>query len=205
MATSISNTNGPQNYAGIGIYCNVIDPSKLPPDHPLLQGNMPNCTVVGPTGPQPNYGSGYYVNNYATNANNSYKKQRVVVLTDEYVQKLDKMLESNDKTLREYAASEVVKRFQEDKTRFEDKALNVLVNKMLMDPYDHKVRGRALMLLDNNLASGNDDTLAVLDKISQDPNLLDRDKGKIETCRLQLSAKTTLVNTPISTGVRSAE
>lgn len=197
MTTPISTgfNNSAQNYAGIGIYCNVIDPSKLPPDHPLLKGNMPNCTVVGPGGSQPNYGSGYYVNNYANNVT----KKRVTILTDEYLQKLDKMLDGNDTTLREYAASEVVKRFQEDKTRMDDKALNALVNKMLLDPYDHKVRGRGLMLLDTNLASGDDNTMAVLDKISQDPNLQDQDKGKIETCKLQLSAKTTLVNTPVST------
>lgn len=197
MTTPISTgfNNSTQNYAGIGIYCNVIDPSKLPPDHPLLKGNMPNCTVVGPGGSQPNYGPGYYVNNYANNVT----KKRVTILTDEYLQKLDKMLDGNDTTLREYAASEVVKRFQEDKTRMDDKALNALVNKMLLDPYDHKVRGRGLMLLDTNLASGDDNTMAVLDKISQDPNLQDSDKGKIETCKLQLSAKTTLVNTPVST------
>ena len=197
MTTPISTgfNNSAQNYAGIGIYCNVIDPSKLPPDHPLLKGNMPNCTVVGPGGSQPNYGPGYYVNNYANNVT----KKRVTILTDEYLQKLDKMLDGNDTTLREYAASEVVKRFQEDKTRMNDIALNALVNKMLLDPYDHKVRCRGLMLLDTNLASGDDNTMAVLDKISQDPNLQDRDKGKIETCKLQLSAKTTLVNTPVST------
>lgn len=198
MTTPISTgfNNSAQNYAGIGIYCNVIDPSKLPPDHPLLKGNMPNCTVVGPTGPQPNYGSGYYVNNYATNATT---KKRITILTDEYIQKLDKMLDSEDKTLREYAASEVVKRLEEDKTRYNDKALNALVNKMLLDPYDHRVRGRGLMVIDTNLAGGDENTLAVLDKISQDPNLQDRDKGKIETCKLQLSANTTLVNAPVQT------
>lgn len=196
MTTPISTgfNNSAQNYAGIGIYCNVIDPSKLPPDHPLLKGNMPNCTVVGPTGPQANYGPGYYVNNYATGATT---KKRITILTDEYIQKLDKMLDSDDKTLREYAASEVVKRFQEDKTRHKDKALNALVNKMLMDPYDHKVRGRGLMVIDTNLAGGDENTLAVLDKIAQDPNLQDIDKGKIETCKLQLSANTTLVNEPV--------
>lgn len=196
MTTPISTgfNNSAQNYAGIGIYCNVIDPSKLPPDHPLLKGNMPNCTVVGPTGPQANYGPGYYVNNYATGATT---KKRITILTDEYIQKLDKMLDSENKTLREYAASEVVKRFQEDKTRHKDKALNALVNKMLMDPYDYRVRGRALTAIDTNLAGGDDNTLAILEKISQEPELQDHVKGKIETCKLQLSANTTLVNEPV--------
>lgn len=199
MTTPVSGNrpNGPQNYAGIGIYCNVIDPSKLPPDHPILQGNMPNCTVVGPNGAQPNYGPGYYVNNYA----NAVTKKRIVVLTDEYIQKLDKMLDSENTELREYAASEVLQRLEEDKTRYDDKALNALVNKMILNPYDHKVRGRGLIAIDTNLASGDDNTLAVLDKISQEPDLRDEDKGKIETCKLQMSAKTSLINAPITNPV----
>lgn len=202
MTTPISTgINKGQNYAGIGIYCNVIDPSKLPPDHPLLKGNMPNCTVVGPGG-APNYGAGYYVNNYA---NGATTKKRITILTDEYIQKLDKMLDNNDKSLREYAASEVVKRLQEDKTRHNDKALNALINKMLLDPYDYKVRGRALNAISLNMASGNDQTLSILDKISQEPELQDHVKGKIEVCKLQLSAKTTLVNSPVTTTNGSIE
>ena len=67
MTTSIGNVNpAPQNYAGIGIYCNVIDPSKLPPDSPLLKYPMPNCTIVGAGGGNGQcYPAGYYMNNYA--------------------------------------------------------------------------------------------------------------------------------------------
>ena len=65
MVTSVGNAGpGPNNMSGIGIYCNVIDPSKLPPDHPILKGNMPNCTVVGPGMGGGCYPAGYYLNNY---------------------------------------------------------------------------------------------------------------------------------------------
>lgn len=74
MSTSIGNVNtSPQNYAGIGIYCNVIDPSKLPPDSPLLKNPMPNCTIVGMGGNGSTssstccYPPGYYMNNYFGN------------------------------------------------------------------------------------------------------------------------------------------
>lgn len=66
-----------------------------------------------------------------------------------------------------------------------------------MDPYDYRVRGRALTAIDTNLAGGDDNTLAILEKISQEPELQDHVKGKIETCKLQLSANTTLVNEPV--------
>lgn len=195
MTTPISTgfNNSAQNYAGIGIYCNVIDPSKLPPDHPILQGSMPNCTVVGPNGataPVPNYGPGYYTGNYTT-------KKRITILTDAYMKKLDDCLSSNDKRNREYAAKEVVQRFEEDKTRYDDKGLNTFVNKMLMDPYDSKVRGRGLMLLYTKLASGDENTMAVLEKIENMPYLTDSERGYIERCKVQLAADTKLVDKPI--------
>ncbi|MCD8378036.1 MAG: hypothetical protein LUB59_04520 [Candidatus Gastranaerophilales bacterium] len=202
MATSVGNNNPTaQNYAGIGIYCNVIDPSKLPPDSPLLKNPMPNCTIVGAGGNNSSdggcccYPSGYYMNNYA---NNTVKK-RVVVLTDEYIKQLENYLNSEDTEIREYAASEVIKRLDEDKTRYNDKAMNALVNKMILDPYDRKVRERGLIALDSQLASGDENTKTVLEFIKQDPNLLDRDRGLIETCLLQMSADTTIVNQPITT------
>jgi len=202
MTASIGNTSSsPNNYAGIGIYCNVIDPSKLPPDSPLLKNPMPNCTIVGMggNGNNPCYPAGYYMNNYA---NNTVKK-RVVVLTDEYIKNLEAYLDSDNTELREYAASEVIKRLDEDKTRYNDKALNALVNKMVLDPYDHKVRERGLIALDSQLASGDENTKIVLEMIKQDPNLTDGDKGMIDTCLLQMSANTTMVNQPVVTNTGS--
>lgn len=197
MTGAISNVNtAAKNYnAGIGIYCNVIDPSKLPPDSPLLKNPMPNCTIVGAGGNGGGccYPPGYYMNNYAGNT----VKKRVVVLTDEYIQKLDQFLSGDDMELREYAASEVIKRLDEDKTRYNDKALNALVNKMILDPYDHKVRERGLIALDSQLASGDENTRTILEMVKQDPNLLDRDKGIIETALMQMEAQTTIVNQPI--------
>ena len=196
MTTSIGNVNpAPQNYAGIGIYCNVIDPSKLPPDSPLLKYPMPNCTIVGAGGNGGGqcYPAGYYMNNYA----GPTQKKRVVVLTDEYIQKLDQCLSSDDAGLRQYAASEVIKRLDEDKTRYNDKGLNALVNKMILDPYCHKVRERGLLAIDSQLAGGDENTKKVLEMVKQDPNLLEQDKNMIDTALIQLETKTTIVNEPI--------
>ena len=196
MVSSV-NTN-PQNYAGIGIYCNVIDPSKLPPDSPLLKNPMPNCTIVNANGQNGCYPSGYYINNYNTT------KKRVVVLTDEYIKNLENLLNNDNSELREYAASEGIKRLEEDKTRHNDKALNALVNKMILDPYAHKVRGRGLLAIDSGLASGDENTKNVLELVKQDPGLSDNDRNTVETCLFQLSAKSTIVNEPISTRSVSA-
>lgn len=188
--------NNPNNYAGIGIYCNVIDPSKLPPDHPILKGNMPNCTIVGANGGSPCYPAGYYMNNYAQNT----VKRRVTVLTDELIQNLDQCLESEDSSLRTSAANTIVKLFGEDVTRGTDKGLNVLLNKMLLNPYDKSVRGHALDLINTNMASGNEDTRAILDAIQQDPYAIDRHRDEAKLARVNIDTMTKVVNAPVTTG-----
>ena len=194
MVNSVGNSGPtPNNLSGIGIYCNNIDISKLSQEErDRYLEKMANCTVVGPQA----YPSGYYMNNYAQNT----VKKRVTVLTDAYIKQLDTYLQSQDKELREYAASEVVKRLNEDRTRYDNKQLNVLVNRMLLDPYDKKVRGRGLMALETQLAKGNEDTAAILEQIQQDPNALDRHKVQIEKIKLQMSADTTMVNAPATHG-----
>ena len=186
------NTN-PQSYAGIGIYCNVIDPTKLPPDSPLLKNPAPSCTIVNGNGQNYSYPQGYYINNYNTT------KKRVVVLTDTYIKNLENLLNDNDQELREYAASEVIKRLDEDKTRHNDKALNALVNKMILDPYAHKVRERGLIAIDSGLASGDENTRTILELVKHDPGLLTRDQSLVEKCLFQLDAQSTIVNEPITT------
>lgn len=194
MVNSVGNAgSSPNNLSGIGIYCNNVDISKLSKEErDQYLEKMPNCTVVGPGYGQA-YPGGYYINNYAQNT----VKKRVTILTDAYIKQLDEYLQNPNKELREYAASEVVKRLSEDRTRHDNKQLNVLVNRMLLDPYDKKVRGRALMILENQLAKGNEDTKQILDWIQQDPNALERHKVQIEKIKLQLCADTTMVNAPV--------
>ena len=197
MVNSVGNVSPiPNNLSGIGIYCNNVDISKLSQEErDKYLEKMPNYTFVGPGG-APSYPSGYYMNNYAQKTT----KKRVTVLTDDYIKKLDECLQSQNKEIREYAASEVVKRFNEDKTRYNNKQLNALVNKMLLDPYDNKVRGRGLMVLETQLAKGDENTKQILDFIQQNPNTIDRHKEQIEKVKLQMSANTEMVDAPANHG-----
>lgn len=193
MSNTIANNGRTPVYSqnGIGMYINVIDPSKLPPDHPILQGNMPNCTIIGGGNNGPCcYPQGYYVNNYG-------QKKRVTVLTDELIQKYDQLLENQDKELREYAASEVIKRLQEDKTRFKDEGLNTLVNKMLIDPYDRKVRNRGINAISLELAQGNAQTRQILENMLNNPNFDDHEKGQIIIALSKIGNETMLTNAPM--------
>ena len=214
MVNSVSNNKIPTSYAGVNINCYTLDPTKLPPDSPLLHAPQPQCTIAPAGFPAGGccYPGNYYINNYAPNGgvpnypiqpnvnpqqSQNTKKKRVQVLTDQYIKNLEAYLDSDNEELREYAASEVLQRLQEDKTRYNDKALNVLVNKMIIDPFDHKVRDRGLLAIESQLAGGDENTKNILLMLQQDPNLGDMTKGSIANSLLQLSAKTTMVNQPI--------
>lgn len=188
----------PQSRNGVTIDCYTIDPTKLPPNHPLLQQDpnsmvfinglhMPACNCQGGGCCYP---SNYYTNNYG-------QKKRVTVLTDELIQKYDQLLSDSNKELREYAASEVIKRLQEDKTRYDDEGLNVLVNKMLVDPYDRKVRQRGINAISLELAQGNADTKQILEGLSNNPNLDDHERGQVLIALSKLNTQTMLTNAPM--------
>lgn len=64
----------------------------------------------------------------------SGKQTRVTALTDEYIMSLENYLNNQNTDIRLMAAKEILTRLDEDKTRFDDAALNALLNKMLQDP-----------------------------------------------------------------------
>lgn len=191
----VNSVNGnPNNVSGFGIYCNTVDISKLSKEErDRYLEKMPNCTVVGPGGCYP---AGYYMNNYANNT----VKRRVHVLTDSTMKSLDAGLDSQSESVRLDTARTIVRLFGEDVTRYKDEGLNVLVNKMLINPYDKKVRSFALDLLTNQMAKGNDDTPKILEALKNDPYTIDRHKGEAELALVKIQEDTTVANVPISGG-----
>ena len=62
------------------------------------------------------------------------KKTKVVALTNEYIMSLENYLNNPNTEIRLMAAKEILTRLDEDKDRYDDVALNALLNKMLQDP-----------------------------------------------------------------------
>lgn len=212
MDNSINNKY--PSYSGVNITCNVIDPTKLPPDSPLLNG-APQCTMTPNNNAQPgcSYPGNYYINNYgpgmmpqsgypgmpgtpAPQSQNT-KKKRVQLITDQYIKNLEAYLNSPSEDLRKFAAQEVLKRLDEDRTRYNDAALNALVNKMLLDPACHKVKATALTALDTQLAQGNDNTVKILSNMVQnDKSRNGADAATAASILLKMSSPTKLVDVP---------
>ena len=123
------------------------------------------------------------------------KKTKIVALTDEYIMSLENYLNNPNTEIRVMASKEVLKRLDEDKTRYDDAALNALINKMLQDP-NKLVRVAAMSALSSDLASGNDYTIKLLTNIQQNPKADPEDVLEASQFMLKRSASTEIRYVP---------
>ena len=126
----------------------------------------------------------------------SGKKVRVIALTNEYIMSLENYLNNPNKEIRLMASKEILTRLDEDKDRYDDAALNALLNKMLQDP-NKLVRIAALSALSGGLASGNDYTVQLLKGIENNPNADKEDVIQAANILLKMSATTELKYFPV--------
>ncbi len=97
------------------------------------------------------------------------KKTKIVSLTNEYIMSLENYLNNPNTDIRLMAAKDILTRLDEDRNRYDDAALNALLNKMLQDP-NKLVRVAAMSAFASELASGNDYTVQLLNQIQQNPD-----------------------------------
>ena len=100
---------------------------------------------------------------------NNAKESKTVPLTDEYIKSLENYLNNPNDEIRLMASKEILTRLDEDKRRYDDPALNALLNKMLQDP-SKLIRIAALSAFSSELASGNDYTVTLLHNIQSNPS-----------------------------------
>lgn len=124
------------------------------------------------------------------------KKTRVVMLTNEYIMSLENYLNNPNSEIRLMASKEILKRLDEDKDRFDDAALNALLNKMLQDP-NKLVRIAALSAFSSQLASGNDYTVTLLKNIQANPNADKDDVLQAADILLKMSSTTEIKYVPV--------
>lgn len=123
------------------------------------------------------------------------KQKRVVALTDEYIKSLENYLNNPNDEIRLMASKEILTRLDEDKDRYNDAALNALLNKMLQDP-SKLIRVAALSAFASQLASGNDYTVTLLHNIQQNPSADKEDVLQAADILLKMSAGTEVKNIP---------
>ncbi len=115
------------------------------------------------------------------------QKKNVVALTDEYIKSLENYLNNPNQEIRLMASKEILTRLDEDKSRFDDPALNALLNKMLQDP-SKLIRIASLSAFNSQLASGNEYTVHLLQTIQQNPSSDKEDVLQSADILLKMSA-----------------
>lgn len=123
------------------------------------------------------------------------KQKRVVALTDEYIKSLENYLNNPNDEIRLMASKEILMRLDEDKNRYDDAALNALLNKMMQDP-SKLIRIAALSAFASQLASGNDYTVQLLHNIQANPNADKEDVLQAADILLKMSGGTEIKNIP---------
>ncbi len=123
------------------------------------------------------------------------KQKRVVALTDEYIKSLENYLNNPNDEIRLMASKDILKRLDEDKGRYDDAALNALLNKMLQDP-SKVIRVAALSAFASQLASGNDYTVQLLHNIQANPSADKEDVLQAADILLKMSGGTEIKNIP---------
>lgn len=123
------------------------------------------------------------------------KQKKVVALTDEYIKSLENYLNNPNDEIRLMASKEILMRLDEDKDRYNDAALNALLNKMLQDP-SKLIRVAALSAFASQLASGNDFTVELLHNIQANPSADKEDVLQAADILLKMSGGTEVKNIP---------
>jgi len=117
------------------------------------------------------------------------EKLEIVALTNEYIMSLENYLNNPNKDIRLMAAKEILTRLNEDRDRYDDAALNALLNKMMQDP-DKLVRVAAMSAFSSGLACGNDFTVKLLKDIQENPDASEDDAFEAANILLKMSTTT---------------
>ncbi len=92
------------------------------------------------------------------------KTKKVVELTDNYIKTLENYLRSKDASIRKIGIKELIKRYEEDSSRYDDPALTALLNIALQDS-DVNNRVFAMSPIASGSAHGDDNTIKLLQQL----------------------------------------
>ena len=128
-----------------GVNINIINPTGYTPaqynnnfgvpSSVQTAGSIPASALSQSSNFAPLASSPININNDINNASASGKQKtkQIVELTDDYIKTLESYLRSNDEELRKSGIKELIKRFEEDSSRYENPALTALLNIALQD------------------------------------------------------------------------
>ena len=202
--TSIYNDPNKQAASGVNIY--IYNPSGIggpssnsnanvnygPTTQPVPQ---PVINTVSSTPSEPSSAVAIantpISNNEATPPNNQ-KTKRIVELTDDYIKSLESYLKSPDESIRKTAVKEIIQRYEEDQSRYDDPALTALLNIALQDPVPNN-RLLAMSVVAGGNAHGDNNTIQILNNLSTSDKLYGQEAKMASSALIKAAQETTLV------------
>lgn len=186
---SLYDPNNKQASSGVNIY--IYNPSALggPSSNSVANATyaMPGATVPNQVPaqqitPAPAATQSLAPNQTVSIANTPIsgdgKEQRtkkVVELTDEYIKSLENYLRDNDASVRKAGIVDLIKRFEEDSSRYDDPALTALLNIALQDPKAEN-RMLAMSVISAEQAHGDENTIALLKNLQTSTKAYDQER-----------------------------
>ncbi len=158
------NKNSKKNTAsGVNIY--IYNPSGIGgPNSSSIENSCDKACAM----PEQPIGAADISND--AGANKPQKTKNVVELTDDYIKTLESYLRSNDKSVRKMGIRDLINRFEEDKSRYDDPALTALLNIALQDS-DPANRLLAISPIAAASAHGDENTVALLQNLTKSDKL----------------------------------
>ena len=111
-----------------------------------------------------------HLNSETTKTDEKQKTKKVVELTDDYIKTLENYLRSPDATVRKSGIKELINRYEEDESRYDDPALTALLNIALQDS-DTNNRLFAMSPIASGSAHGDENTIKLLQNLQASDKL----------------------------------
>lgn len=171
--TSIYNDPNKQAASGVNIY--IYNPSGMSGPSSNSQANVNYGNVSQPQVPAPSVSTQPQADattpiantpiNQESTPTEEKKTKKVVELTDDYIKTLESYLHSPDEATRKNAVKEIVQRFEEENSRYDDPALTALLNIALLDPSVNN-RMLAMSVISGGSAHGDQNTIKILNNLA---------------------------------------
>ena len=172
---SIYGTAQPQAASGVNIH--IYNPSAIggPSSNSTANATyaLPNNTL--PQDPNkgvvsPSTSSAIANTSLNTEKTDESKKKQVVELTDDYIKTLESYLKSADADVRKSGIIDLINRYEEDSSRYDDPALTALLNIALQDPSANN-RLLAMSPIAGENAHGDENTISLLKSLQTSDKL----------------------------------
>lgn len=114
------------------------------------------------------------------------KQKKIVSLTNDYIKTLESFLRSQDSSVRKQGVLDLIKRFEEDNSRYDNASLTALLNIALQDP-DENNRLLAISVVASGGAHGDLNTIQLLNNLTSSDKLFGQEAKLASSALLKTS------------------